>query len=174
MGSIRDEIRQTRPFASPADEAVVTLLGTADRVRSALAQVVEAHGITLQQYNVLRILRGAGREGLPTLDIAARMIEHSPGITRLVDRLEAQALVRRVRCPEDRRQVLCHATPPALRLLARVDGPLAEAGRSALAALDPSRVAELVRMLDAVRGSVAASAVPDPKRRPERRTKETK
>jgi D-serine deaminase-like pyridoxal phosphate-dependent protein len=56
VGSIRDEIRQTRPFASAADEAVVTLLGTADRVRTALSSVVEAHGITLQQYNVLRIL----------------------------------------------------------------------------------------------------------------------
>ena len=136
MGTIRDEIRQTKPFASAADEAVVTLLGTADRVRTALSRVVEAHGITLQQYNVLRILRGAGDEGLPTLDIAARMIEHSPGITRLLDRLEAKKLVRRVRCPEDRRQVLCHATQAARRLLAGLDAPVADAGRRALAPLD--------------------------------------
>src|SRR5512143_1379485 len=118
MGTIRDEIRQTRPFESAADEAVVTLLATADRVRSALSGVTEAHAITLQQYNVLRILRGAGAAGLPTLEIATRMIEKSPGITRLLDRLEARRLVRRVRCPEDRRQVLCHATEAAHRLLA--------------------------------------------------------
>ena len=151
MGSIRDEIRQTRPFASPADEAVVTLLGTADRVRTALSAVVEAHGITLQQYNVLRILRGAGEGGLPTLDIASRMIEHSPGITRLLDRLEARRLVRRVRCPQDRRQVLCYATEPARRLLAGSDGPVAEAGRALVATLGPQRTETLVRLLDEVR-----------------------
>ena len=170
MGTIRDEILQKKPFASAADEAVVTLLGTADRVRTALSRVVEAHGITLQQYNVLRILRGAGDEGLPTLDIAARMIEHSPGITRLLDRLEARKLVRRVRCPEDRRQVLCHATGPARRLLAGLDGPVADAGRRALAPLDRSRTAELVRLLDAVRASAASSPTPTRTRRRNRRT----
>ena len=81
---------------------------------------------------MLRILRGAGPEGLPTLEIAARMIEHSPGVTRLLDRLEARKLVRRVRCPEDRRQVLCHATEAARRLLAGLEGrwPMPAAGPS--------------------------------------------
>jgi DNA-binding MarR family transcriptional regulator len=160
MGSIRDEIKQGRPFASAAAEAVVTLLATADRVRTSLAQVVEAHGITLQQYNVLRILRGAGPEGLPTLEIAARMIEHNPGVTRLLDRLEARNLVRRVRCPEDRRQVLCHASEAARRLLTGLEGPVADAGRRVLAPLDRSRTAELVRLLDAVRASAASPAAP--------------
>jgi len=157
MGSIQDEIKQTRPFASLADEGVVTLLGTADRVRTALSRVVEGHGITLQQYNVLRILRGAGEGGLPTLEIASRMIEKNPGITRLLDRLEARRLVRRVRCPEDRRQVLCHATEAAHRLLAGLDRPVAEAGRGILAPLDPRRTAELIRLLDAVRQATASS-----------------
>ncbi len=159
MGSIRDEIRQTRPFGSAAEEAVVTLLGTADRVRTALSQVVEAHGITLQQYNVLRILRGAG-DGLPTLDIASRMIERSPGITRLLDRLEARRLVRRVRCPQDRRQVLCHATDPARRLLAGLDDDMAGAGPALLAALDPPRTEELIRSLDAVRATASTHPAP--------------
>ncbi len=157
MGTIRDEIRQTKPFPSGADEAVVTLLGTADRVRTALALVTGAHDITLQQYNVLRILRGAGSDGLPTLDIAARMIEHSPGITRLLDRLEDRRLVRRARCPEDRRQVLCYVTPRARRLLAGLDGPVAEAARRSLAPLDPSRTSELIGLLDAVRAATAAT-----------------
>jgi MarR family transcriptional regulator, organic hydroperoxide resistance regulator len=162
MGTIRDEIQQSRPFASSADEAVVTLLATADRVRTALAHVTEARGITLQQYNVLRILRGAGPDGLPTLDIAARMIEPSPGITRLLDRLEARKLVRRVRCPEDRRQVLCHAPEAARHLLADLEAPMAEAGLRILAPLDKSRTAELVRLLDAVRASAASPASPPP------------
>ena len=176
MGTIRDEILQKKPFASAADEAVVTLLGTADRVRTALSRVVEAHGITLQQYNVLRILRGAGDEGLPTLDIAARMIEHNPGVTRLLDRLEAKKLVRRVRCPEDRRQVLCHSTPTARRLLAGLDGPVADAGRRALAPLGRSLTAELVRLLDAVRASADSSPTPDTSTDSEqkKRKKETK
>jgi DNA-binding MarR family transcriptional regulator len=160
MGSIRDEIRQTRPFASAAHEAVVTLLGTADRVRVALAAVVEARGITLQQYNVLRILRGAGSGGLPTLEIASRLIEHNPGITRLLDRLEAKGLVRRVRCPQDRRQVLCAATGAARRVLASLDGPVAAAAASLLAPLDLSRTAELVRLLDAVRATTASPSGP--------------
>ncbi len=164
MGTIRDEIRQTKPFDSAADEAVVTLLATADRVRATLSAVSGAHGITLQQYNVLRILRGAGAAGLPTLEIAARMIEHSPGITRLLDRLEARRLVGRVRCPEDRRQVLCHATGSGLRLLSVLERPLAEAIRHSLAPLDPARTAELVRLLDAVRAA-AASFRTDPKTR---------
>ena len=134
MGTIRDEIRQTKPFESAADEAVVTL----------------------QQYNVLRILRGAGPAGLPTLEIAARMIERSPGITRLLDRLEARGLVRRVRCPDDRRQVIGHATDKAARLLSALERPLAGAIRQSLAPLDAARTAELVRLLDAVRASAAS------------------
>lgn len=151
MGSIRDEIKQKRPFRSLADEAVVTLLRTADHVRVELSGVVERHDVTLQQYNVLRILRGAGEEGLPTLEIAARMIEASPGITRLLDRLEAKGLVRRKRCPVDRRQVLCYASERALSLLSSLDAPMAAAAELALGRLDARRTRDLVRLLDAVR-----------------------
>ena len=163
MGSVRDEIKQGRPFRSPADETVVTLLRTADRLRTRLSGVVEAHGITLQQYNVLRILRGAGEAGLPTLEIAGRMIEHSPGITRLLDRLEARQLVRRERCPHDRRQVLCYATAAGLRLLALVDDPLEREGARFVSPLDARRAAELVRALDALRNPAVPEAGPGPR-----------
>src|SRR6185295_1524706 len=109
--ALQREIRQTRPFRSRSQEAMLALLRTADQVHRSFARVVEPHGITLQQYNVLRILRGAGDAGLPTLEIGARMIERSPGVTRLIDRLEAKGWVRRERCPHDRRQVLCWITP---------------------------------------------------------------
>ena len=167
MGSIREEIRQTRPFASAATEAVLTLLRTADQVRAELAAVVEPHGITPQQYNVLRILRGAGPEGLPTLEIALRMIEKSPGITRLLDRLQAKRLVSRRRCPEDRRQVLCCATPQALALLQRLDRPMDEATARALEPLEPRAAAQLVRLLDSVR----AHATRRPDRNQEKETR---
>jgi DNA-binding MarR family transcriptional regulator len=147
---------------------VVSLLRTADQLKRDLACVVEPHGLTLQQFNVLRILRGAGPGGLPTLDIAERMIEQAPGITRLLDRLEKKALVGRERCPQDRRQVLVAITRGGLRLLARLDGPVAEADDALLARLGSRRAITLIRLLEAVRNG--------PKRRPTQslRSKEIK
>src|SRR5438067_12213601 len=97
---------------------------TADVIRRFIGTVIEPHGITSQQYNVLRILRGAGLEGLPTLEIAERMIEQAPGITRLLDRLEAKKLVRRERPSDNRRQVLCYVTKAGLDLVRELDAPI--------------------------------------------------
>src|SRR5436305_15178083 len=94
-------------FRSREQQATLGLLRTADAVKRSLAQVIEPHGITPQQYNVLRILRGAGADGLPTSTIGERMTEQTPGVTRLVDRLERQGWVVRVPCPQDRRRVFC-------------------------------------------------------------------
>jgi DNA-binding MarR family transcriptional regulator len=151
MGGVRREIWQTKPFPSLADEGVVTLLATADRLRWALAAVVGPHGLTGQQYNVLRILRGAGPQGLPTLDIAGRMVEHSPGITRLLERLEKKRLVRRQRCPRDGRRVLCFLTSAGARLLTTLDRPVSETGSRLVGPLGPARTRALIRLLDAVR-----------------------
>jgi len=153
---IQREIKQRRPFASRGQEATVALLRTADMVRREIGRLVEPHGITLQQFNVLRILRGAGADGMPTLEIAARMVEETPGITRLMDRLEAKQLVRRKRCATDRRQVLCWITPEGLRLLAGLDEPIAAGDRAALASLDARTLETLIRSLDAVRAGLAA------------------
>ena len=150
---LQREIKQRKPFRSRRQEGVLGLLRTTDLLRRTLSRVVDPVGITLQQYNVLRILRGAGSEGLPTLEIASRMVEESPGITRLMDRLEAKKLVKRERCPRDRRQVLCWITPPGLALLDRLDRPLAEADDTLLAGLRNDEVDTLVRLLDAVRAA---------------------
>jgi DNA-binding MarR family transcriptional regulator len=149
--SLRDEIRQSKPFDSPAQEAILALYRTSDMLRRRFAQLVEPHGISLQQYNVLRILRGAGKTGTPTLDIADRMIEMTPGITRLLDKLEAKNLVRRQRCPEDRRQVLCWITDRGLRLLAELDHPLASTGTKSLEHLPTADVRALIATLDRIR-----------------------
>ena len=106
MASVRQEIKQARAFASPGQEAVVALLRTASLVRRRFEALMQDHGITFQQFNVLRILRGASKP-LPTMEISQRMIEQTPGTTRLLDRLEEKGLVERERCQEDRRQVLC-------------------------------------------------------------------
>src|SRR3954464_13886305 len=86
--ALQDEIKQTRPFRSSAEEVVVSVLRTAAVMQRTLAQVVEAHGITIQQYNVLRILRGAGEAGLPTLAIRDRMVEEAAGVTPLLAKLQ--------------------------------------------------------------------------------------
>lgn len=151
MGTVRDEIKQRRPFPSLANEGLVTLLRTADELRRALETLVVPHGITGQQYNVLRILRGAGEPGLPTLEIAERMIERSPGITRLLDRLERKRLVRRQRCPHDGRRVLCFLTAAGGKLLAGLGRPVSEAGDRLLGPLGPKRTRALIRLLDDVR-----------------------
>src|SRR3954451_2357896 len=154
--ALQHELRQRRPFQSAAHEAVVGLMRTADLVRRQMTAQLEPHGITLQQFNVLRILRGAGEAGLPTLEVAERMIEQTPGITRLLDRLEAKELVRRERCPTDRRQVTCRISEPGLALLGTLDVPVAEAERVALSGLTEQQLAKLVALLDKTRNGLHA------------------
>ena len=148
---LQRELRQSRPFESPAHEAVLNLLRTADCLRRRIAEVVEPRGVTAQQYNVLRILRGAGATPLPTLDIADRMVEQAPGVTRLLDRLEAKRLVTRQRCATDRRQVLCRITPAGLSLLADLDAPVRRANAAALGGLTVASQRQLIRLLERVR-----------------------
>jgi DNA-binding MarR family transcriptional regulator len=152
---LQTEIRQSRPFSSAAEEAGLSLLRTTDRFSRRIAAVVEPHGITAQQYNVLRILRGSHPGRLPTLEIAERMIEQAPGITRLLDRLEAKALVARERCDEDRRRVYCSITPSGLELLAKLDRPIAAQARSSMAALSDSETRQLIQLLDKLRAGLS-------------------
>jgi MarR family transcriptional regulator, organic hydroperoxide resistance regulator len=150
------ELKQARPFRSVGQEALVSLLRTVDLVRRELAAVVEPAGITLQQYNVLRILRGAGEQGLPTLEIAHRMVEQTPGITRLLDRLEEKRLVARERCRQDRRQVLCTIRPTGLELLTALDEPVDRADQEVLAGLTTEQQETLVHLLDRLRAPFQA------------------
>jgi DNA-binding MarR family transcriptional regulator len=151
MSSIQKELKQSKPFASRAQEAAVALLRTADLIRRNVGAVVEAHDITPQQYNVLRILRGAGEKGLPTLEIVERLIEETPGITRLIDRLEAKKLVSRERCLTDRRQVFCRITRDGLKLLTKLDAPLNNVEEETLGTLKKRELDELIALLDRAR-----------------------
>ena len=158
--ALRDEIKQTRPFTSPSHEAVVSILRTAAVVQRYISQVVEGSGVTIQQYNVLRILRGAGSVGLPTLAIRDRMIEEAAGITRLLDKLETAGHVVRERSSPDRRQVLCQITPAGLRLLTALDEPVDAANHLALTMLDDQEKQSLVELLGAVRAGFTAAKKP--------------
>lgn len=142
-------------FRSREQEAAVGLLRTADAVKRHFTQVIERHGITLQQYNVLRILRGAAPDGLPTLTVGERMIEQTPGVTRLIDRLEKKKLVTRVPCPRDRRRVYCRITPEGMALLSELDEPINRADAQAMAVLPSSDLDSLIDILNRVRASHA-------------------
>jgi len=145
---VAEHTEQKRLHPSRRQEAVVSILRATAHVRRFGLRVFDQHGITSQQYNVLRILRGAGPGGLPTLDIAERMIDHTPGITRLLDRLEVKKLVRRERPSDDRRQVLCYVTKAGLDLLSKLDNPLKNVAIQALHTLNESEVDELIRLLE--------------------------
>ncbi len=110
-----------RRYASTAEQAMVSLLRAAGHLRRELAVACARHDLTPDQYNMLRILRGAGDAGLPRYEIAARMLERAPDVTRLLDRLEARGLVARTRSDEDRRLSLTRVTRSGLALLDRLD-----------------------------------------------------
>jgi DNA-binding MarR family transcriptional regulator len=147
------EVVPEEKFRSREQQATLGLLRTADALKRHYAHVIEAHGITLQQYNVLRILRGAGPEGLPTLTVGERMIEQTPGVTRLVDRLESKKLVDRVPCPKDRRRVFCRITAEGLALLEELDEPVNRADAHAVSVLPERDLAALIGLLDRVRAA---------------------
>jgi DNA-binding MarR family transcriptional regulator len=149
-GTIAGDIKQSKPFPNRGEEATVGLLLTADRLRRYSDEVLSPFGLTSQQYNVLRILRGSQPDGLPTLEIATRMIEKAPGVTRLLDRLEKKGLVSRRRCALDRRQVLCAITPRGLALLKEID-PAVHRATDRINRLPQKDLKRLVALLDAVR-----------------------
>jgi len=136
-----------------AKEATIALLRTASVVKRSFEALMHQHGITLQQFNVLRILRGAG-ETLPTMEVAARMIEPEPGITRLIGRLEKKKLVTRCRCKEDSRRMLCANTPQGLKVLAGLDDPLVALEAQLLGSMPDKDLDDLITLLERARRHV--------------------
>jgi DNA-binding MarR family transcriptional regulator len=157
QSALQKEISQRRPFQSAAQEASLGIVRTASLVRRAITKVVSPYGITQPQYNVLRILRGAGKNGLPTLEVRSRMIDEAPGITRLVNKLERAGLMRRERSTPDRRQVICVISAKGLELLAKIDPLIGVADRAGTAGLSPAEQRAMIRLLDKVRSSINQS-----------------
>ena len=150
-GGLQAEIAQRRPFHSSRAEVAVSILRTAAIIERHFAQVVARSGITTQQYNVLRILRGAGDDGLPTLVIRDRMIHEAPGITRLLDKLEKAGLARRERTSPDRRQVFCFITDRGLAVLEELDEAMRGADDVVVASLSDDEQRTLIELLAKVR-----------------------
>ena len=144
--------RKTRDHrrGCPEETAFLELLRTTDLLSRGLAGILKPGGLSLTQYNVLRILRGSP-DGLPCGEIAGRMITRDPDVTRLLDRLEKSELISRGRPDRDRRTVIARITRKGLRLLARLDEPVRRAHRAQLGHLGRARLLDLVEMLHAVR-----------------------
>ena len=153
-GSLRDEIRQTRPFDSRGQEAVLGILKTADEIRWRLGQLMKPAGLSLEQYNILRILRGAGENGLPTLEVAERMIERSPAITRLLDKLEKKGFIRRLRCTKDRRLVYCVIMDDGLAALDSLEGNLAAESARFEKGIEEREFESVIQTLDRLRANL--------------------
>ena len=148
---LQAELKQSRPFASPVEEAFISVLKTADLLTRVLDRHLAGHDLSHQQYNVLRILRGAGPDGIPTLAIAGRLIECAPGMTRLLDRMELKSLVLRRRCPQDRRQVLCYATPKGNGLVEAIEPVVSSLGDRCFEQIQPAEVETFVETMERIR-----------------------
>lgn len=153
--SLADELRMSRPFQAPEIEAYLNLARTHDQLHAELNDMFKQHGITEQQYNVLRILRGAGETGLPSLEIAQRMVTRVPDITRLVDRMQKAELVARRRCDRDRRVVWVELTPAGRALADALEAPLARFHRDQLGHLSEHELELLNRLLEKARSRPA-------------------
>jgi DNA-binding MarR family transcriptional regulator len=147
------ELKQTRPFESLEVEAYVGLLRTADALLRGIEAVLKNAGLSPTQYNVLRILRGAGRTGLSCREIAERMITRDPDITRLLDRLEKRRLIARARGALDRRLILTRISARGLSLLKTLDQPVVAVHRKQLRHLGEKRLRRLVRLLEEARAA---------------------
>lgn len=131
----------------------VSLLRAADLLSQNVAELLKPHGLSPAQYNVLRILRGAGEAGLPCGEIGARLIARDPDVTRLVDRMERRGLVSRARSRDDRRVVRVGATAAGLELLATLDGPILELHRRDLGEMGRERLRALLDLLEQARSA---------------------
>src|ERR1043165_2038403 len=121
MTSLLEELRQTRPFASLEEEALLSIVRTNAVLLDEFELFLRPYGITTTQYNVLRILRGSEPHGLCRNDLRDRMLTRMPDVTRLLDRMEEAGLVQRVRDADDRRMVTTRITKDATKLLAKLD-----------------------------------------------------
>jgi DNA-binding MarR family transcriptional regulator len=158
--SVQSEIRQSRPFRSKKQEATIALLRTASVVGRSLSRVVEPWGLSLAQYNALRIIRGAGADGIATLAVRERMIEEGTTITRILDKLEQSGYIQRERALPDRRQVMCEVTTDGRRLLDKIDPLVDAADEEAVASLSARDAAQLINLLDTVRAANAERGAP--------------
>ncbi len=150
MAKLADEIKMTRPFALPEEEASLSIIRTADLIQQCTLAVLKPFEISGPQYNVLRILRGA-REDLSCSQIAERMVSRDPDMTRLLDRMEARGLISRARGKQDRRVVKARITAEGMSVLKQLDPLISEHHRRQFLGFGERKLNQLLDLMDQVR-----------------------
>jgi MarR family transcriptional regulator, organic hydroperoxide resistance regulator len=150
---LKDEIKQSKPFASLESEVVLNLMRTADAYARGGESILKLAGLSPNQYNVLRILRGAGEIGMCCREVGERMITRDPDITRLLDRLERRGLVSRSRDRHDRRVIIARITEAGRKILKDLDGPVEEYNRNRLSHMGKADLRRLNELLEVARGT---------------------
>lgn len=124
--NICDELKISKPFDSPQEELLISFFLTAERLRDYVNRLYQEYGLTMQQYNLLRVLRGSQPCGLSCAEINSRLIQRSPDITRLINRLEQNGFVERKRDENDNRIVRTIILPRGLEILDSVVGTVSK------------------------------------------------
>jgi DNA-binding MarR family transcriptional regulator len=143
--------KNTTPTSPPEERLFLAILKTADALGQEAEQLTKSIGLTGTQYNVLRILRGAGPDGLPCRGIGERMISRDPDMTRLLDRMEKGGLITRARQKDDRRVVKTQVTEAGLGLLQKLDQPMRDLHKKQFQHMVAAQLRTLVDLLDALR-----------------------
>lgn len=150
-----------RPPAALEARVFVGLMRAADALSRGAEALLKPHSLSLTQYNILRILRGAGEKGLACREIGCRLISRDPDITRLLDRMESRGLIARARETRDRRVVTTRITAEGLRLLAELDEPVNKFHRRQLGHVPAKQLHQLSKLLDRAREQVDAPDASD-------------
>jgi DNA-binding MarR family transcriptional regulator len=153
MAALHNELKKRGPFASVEQEAMLAIMRTSDLLENRLARLLREHGLTLSQYNVLLILRGEGKP-LPCLEVAERMIQVAPAITRVVDQLLAMDLISKTQSSEDRRVFTIELKPAAIQLLADLDQPVLDLHATLMNGVKKGDLKSLIQTLEAVRVAI--------------------
>ena len=152
--SLRQQLKKKGPFDSLEQEAMLSILRTSDLLENRLARLLREYDLTPSQYNAMRIMRGEG-EPMPCLEVAQRMIQVAPAITRVVDQLVGRRLVDKQQSSEDRRVFLVELTTSGTRLLEKLDDPIRSLHQSLLGHVSKSDLKTLNGILELAREGIA-------------------
>jgi DNA-binding MarR family transcriptional regulator len=152
-GKLAKELKQGRPFFLREEEATLNIARTHEFLQQRLSEFLKHYQLTPTQYNMLRILRGAGPEGITCSQATERMLSPDPDITRLLDRMEARQLIARERSRQDRRVVITRLTAEGLKLADEIDQPLADFHKRNMGCIGEQRLADLIETLEAIRSA---------------------
>jgi DNA-binding MarR family transcriptional regulator len=170
---LQEEIRQSKPFPTLEEEVYLELQRTAQVAARWIALALKPWGLSESQFNVLRILRGAGADGLPSARVGERMVRHDPDLTRLLDRLETAGLIEKVRDTQDRRVVTARITRAGLRVVERASEAVRASAVAALRPMGPRKLQTLADLLESARGGVTLDRPPEPEPPPSTRSSRT-